>query len=57
MLVTREGGIEARGRAVNGGSVYLSDQKVPIPVSRVRVRLEGEEVRLTSYERSQEPRH
>ena len=57
MLVTCEGGIEANGRAVNGGSVYLSDQKVPIPVSRVRVRLEGEEVRLTSYERSQEPRH
>jgi transposase-like protein len=38
------------------GSVYLSDQKVPISVPRVRDRREGREVRLKSYERFQEPR-
>jgi transposase-like protein len=39
-----------------GGSVYLLDQKLPIPVPRVRDRREGKEVQLRSYERLQEPR-
>lgn len=39
------------------GSVYLWDQKVPVPVPRVRDRRKEEEVRLKSYERLQEPRH
>lgn len=39
-----------------GGSVYLSDQKLPILVPRVRDRRGGKEVRLKSYERLQEPR-
>jgi putative transposase len=38
------------------GSVYLSDQKLPIWVPRVRDRREEREVRLKSYERLQEPR-
>jgi len=37
------------------GSVYLRDQKVPIPVPRVRDRQGGKEIRLRSYERMQEP--
>jgi putative transposase len=37
------------------GSVYLRDQKVPIPVPRVRNQGEGKEIRLRSYERLQEP--
>ena len=37
------------------GSVYLRDQKVPIPVPRVRDRQGGQEIRLRSYERLQEP--
>ena len=39
-----------------GGFVYLSDQKLPIMVPRVRDRGKGKEVRLRSYERLQEPR-
>ena len=39
-----------------GGFVYLSDQKLPIEVPRVRDQGEGKEVRLRSYERLQEPR-
>jgi putative transposase len=39
-----------------GGSVYLSGQKLPIEVPRVRDQGEGKEVRLRSYERLQEPR-
>jgi putative transposase len=51
-------GLPGYGRWGNQwGSVYLSDQKVPIPVPRVRDRGKGEEVRLKSYERLQEPRH
>jgi hypothetical protein len=38
-----------------GGSVYLSDQKLPIMVPRIRDQGEGKEVRLRSYERLQEP--
>ena len=37
------------------GSVYLRDQKIPIPVPRVRDRQGGKEVRLRSYERMQAP--
>ena len=37
------------------GSVYLRDQKVPIPVPRVRDRQGGKEIRLRGYERMQEP--
>lgn len=39
-----------------GGSVYLSDQKLPIMVPRVRDCRGGREVRLKSYERLQEAR-
>jgi transposase-like protein len=39
-----------------GGFVYLSDQKLPIEVPRVRDQREGKEVPLRSYERLQEPR-
>jgi putative transposase len=39
-----------------GGSVYLSDQKLPIMVPRVRDKRENEEIRLRSYEQLQEPR-
>ena len=38
------------------GSVYLSDQKLPVLVPRVRDRWGEKEVRLKSYERLQEPR-
>jgi putative transposase len=39
------------------GSVYLRDQKVPIPVPRVRNQQGGKEIRLRSYQRLQEPRN
>lgn len=39
------------------GSVYLRDQKVPIPVPRVRDQPGGKEIRLRSYQRLQEPRN
>lgn len=39
-----------------GGSVYLLDHKLPIMVPRVRDQHKGQEVRLRSYERLQEPR-
>ena len=39
-----------------GGSVYLADQKVPVPVPRVRDPHAGREVRLPAYERLQTPR-
>ena len=39
-----------------GGFVYLSDQKLPIEVPRVRDQRERKEVPLRSYERLQEPR-
>jgi len=39
------------------GSVYLADQKVPIPVPRVRDKHHGREVRLQSYEGLQQPRN
>lgn len=38
------------------GSVYLADQKLPIPVPRVRDRAANREVSLTTYERLQRPR-
>jgi hypothetical protein len=38
------------------GSVYLADQKLPIPVPRVRDRAANREVALTTYERLQVPR-
>jgi hypothetical protein len=38
------------------GSVYLADQKLPLPVPRVRNRQAGIEVPLHSYTRLQQPR-
>lgn len=38
------------------GSVYLGDQKLPIPCPRVRDTREGGEVRLSTYEALQHPR-
>jgi len=35
------------------GSVYLADQKLPIPVPRVRDRGANREISLTTYERLQ----
>ena len=39
------------------GSVYLADQKVPIPVPRVRDVVTDEEVSLQTYHHLQRPRH
>lgn len=39
-----------------GRSVNLSDQKLPVLVPKVRDQRGGREMRLTSYERLQEPR-
>ena len=38
------------------GSIYLADQKVPLPVPRVRDRAAGREVPLPTYQRLQTPR-
>lgn len=38
------------------GSIYLGDQKLRVTVPRVRDRHQNEEVRLTTYERCQQPR-
>ena len=38
------------------GSVYLADQKLPIPMSRVRDRAANREVTLTTYEQLRHPR-
>ena len=38
------------------GSVYLADQKLPIPVPRVRDRVANREIPLATYERLQVPR-
>lgn len=38
------------------GSIYLADQKLPIAVPRVRDRVAGREVALTTYEQLQTPR-
>ena len=38
------------------GSVYLADQKLPVPVPRVRDRVANREISLTTYERLQVPR-
>ena len=38
------------------GSVYLADQKLPVPVPRVRDRVANRESPLTTYERLQVPR-
>ena len=38
------------------GSVYLADQKLPIPVPRVRDRVANREVALTTYKQLQHPR-
>lgn len=38
------------------GSVYLADQKLPVTVPRVRNRRTGQEVRLETYARLQQPR-
>ena len=40
-----------------GGSVYLSDQKVPVTVPRVRNKLRNTEVPLAFYQKMQEPYH
>ena len=37
------------------GSVYLADQKLPVPVPRVRDRVANREISLTTYERLQRP--
>ncbi len=37
------------------GSVYLTDQKVPIDVPRVRDKLQDEEIPLVTYQKLQEP--
>ncbi len=37
------------------GSVYITDQKVPITVPRVRDTSKGNEVRLSTYSKFQEP--
>ena len=52
----REGLLGSSRWGKQWASVYLSDQKVPILVPRVRDRRKGEEVRLKSYERLQELR-
>jgi putative transposase len=39
------------------GSVYLADQKVPLPVPRVRDLARNTEVPLTTYQQFREPRH
>jgi transposase-like protein len=39
-----------------GGSVYLADQKLPLPVPRVRNLPRNTEVPLTTYQRLREPR-
>jgi putative transposase len=41
----------------NPGSVFVGDQKLKINVPRVRDLQVGEEIRLKSYERLQDPRH
>jgi putative transposase len=38
-----------------GGSVYLSDQKVPINVPRVRNKMKNTEVQIEAYQKLQEP--
>ena len=38
------------------GSVYLADQKLPVPVPRVRDRVANREIPLATYERLQVPR-
>ena len=38
------------------GSIYLGDQKLPVTIPRVRNRQQNEEVRLSTYERCQQPR-
>ena len=38
------------------GSIFLADQKVPVPVQRVRDRQRGQELPLQSYQRLQAPR-
>lgn len=39
------------------GSVYLADQKLPLPVPRVRDLARNTEVPLTTYQQLREPRH
>ena len=41
----------------NPGSVFVGDQKLRINVPRVRDMAAGQEIRLKSYERLQDPRH
>lgn len=48
-------GIEMGRHGVNPGSVYVYDQKVKIPVPRVRHKGTGEEASLMSYAAFQEP--
>lgn len=48
-------GGELRRWGKNPGSIFLGDQKVKLPVSRVRNVASNEEVRLESYERLQSP--
>jgi transposase-like protein len=39
------------------GSIFLADQKVPVPVQRVRDRARRQELPLRSYQQLQTPRH
>ena len=50
---SRGGDFSRWGR--NPGSVFLGDQKVKVPVSRVRNVMANEEVQLATYERLQSP--
>lgn len=53
----KEGKTSNRRWGAQPGSVYLSDQKVPVTVPRVRDVEANEEVPLQTYHRLQRPRH
>ncbi len=54
---SRSGGVPGYARwGSQRGSVYLADQKVAIPVPRVRDTRRGQEVPLTAYQALQNPR-
>ena len=53
----KEGKTSNRRWGAQPGSVYLSDQKVPVTVPRVRDVEANEEVPLQAYHRLQHPRH
>ncbi len=54
---SREGGVPGYARwGSQRGSVYLADQKVAIPVPRVRDTRRGQEVPMSAYQALQDPR-